>query len=53
MEAPRRRDATPVSKTPDVDFSLVTGEPSSLPATKPEPVYAVRIDDGDVYVEVP
>jgi hypothetical protein len=27
MEAPRRRDATPVSKTPDVDFSLVTGDP--------------------------
>ena len=34
-------------------FSLVTGEPSSLPATKPEPVYAVRVDDDDVYVEVP
>jgi 3-phenylpropionate/trans-cinnamate dioxygenase ferredoxin subunit len=34
-------------------FSLVTGEPTSLPATKPEPVYAVRVDDGDVYVEVP
>jgi 3-phenylpropionate/trans-cinnamate dioxygenase ferredoxin subunit len=34
-------------------FSLVTGEPSSLPATRPEPVYEVRIDEGDVFVEVP
>ena len=34
-------------------FSLVTGEPSSLPATKAEPVFAVKIDEGDVYVEVP
>ncbi len=33
-------------------FSLVTGEPSSLPATKATPVYAVRVDEGDVYVEV-
>ena len=34
-------------------FSLVTGEPSSLPATKAEPVFAVKVDEGDVYVEVP
>lgn len=34
-------------------FSLVTGEPSSLPATKAEPVYVVRVDEGDVYVEIP
>ena len=34
-------------------FSLVTGEPSSLPATRPEPVYEVRLDECDVYVEIP
>ncbi len=33
-------------------FSLETGEPLTLPATKPVPTYPVRIDDGDVYVEV-
>jgi 3-phenylpropionate/trans-cinnamate dioxygenase ferredoxin subunit len=32
------------------EFSLETGEPSSLPATKPTPVYAVEIADGDVWV---
>jgi 3-phenylpropionate/trans-cinnamate dioxygenase ferredoxin subunit len=31
-------------------FSLVDGEPSSLPATRPVPVYDVRIDGEDVYV---
>jgi len=34
-------------------FSLVTGEPVTLPATQPVPVYAVRVDGGDVLVEVP
>ena len=34
-------------------FSLETGEPSSLPATKAEPVYTVRVDGDDVVVEVP
>lgn len=34
-------------------FSLVTGEPSSLPATKATPVYEVTIADGDVMVTVP
>ena len=34
-------------------FSLVTGEPSSLPATKPVPVFPVSIEGDDVYVEVP
>jgi 3-phenylpropionate/trans-cinnamate dioxygenase ferredoxin subunit len=34
-------------------FSLVTGEPSSLPATKPTPVYELRIDGRDVYVMLP
>ena len=29
-------------------FSLVTGEPSTLPATKAEPVYPVRVYNGAV-----
>lgn len=33
-------------------FSLTTGEPDSLPATKPVPVYEIRIDGDDVYLEV-
>ncbi|MFZ4515358.1 MAG: non-heme iron oxygenase ferredoxin subunit [Acidimicrobiia bacterium] len=33
-------------------FSVATGEPQSLPATKPVPVYPVGIRDGDVFVEV-
>jgi 3-phenylpropionate/trans-cinnamate dioxygenase ferredoxin subunit len=31
-------------------FSLVTGEPQSLPATRPVPVYKVRRDGDDVVV---
>ena len=34
-------------------FDLKTGEPQSLPATKPVPVYAVRVVDGDVEVSLP
>ena len=34
-------------------FSLVTGEPQSLPATQPVPVYSVKVEDGDVLVELP
>jgi 3-phenylpropionate/trans-cinnamate dioxygenase ferredoxin subunit len=34
-------------------FSLVTGEPQSLPATRPVPVYAVRVDGDDVIVSAP
>jgi 3-phenylpropionate/trans-cinnamate dioxygenase ferredoxin subunit len=34
-------------------FSLVTGEPQSLPATKPVPVFTVRVDGDDVYVDLP
>ncbi|HSL57266.1 MAG TPA: non-heme iron oxygenase ferredoxin subunit [Acidimicrobiales bacterium] len=34
-------------------FSLETGEPSSLPATKAVPVYDVKVIDGDVWVEIP
>jgi 3-phenylpropionate/trans-cinnamate dioxygenase ferredoxin subunit len=33
-------------------FSLTTGQPQSLPATKPVPVYAVRVDGDDVIVTV-
>jgi 3-phenylpropionate/trans-cinnamate dioxygenase ferredoxin component len=34
-------------------FSLEDGEPQSLPATRPVPVYGVRIDGPDVIIEVP
>ena len=34
-------------------FSLETGEPQTLPATKPVPVYDVRIDVDDVIVSSP
>ena len=34
-------------------FDLRTGEPQTLPATKPVPVYAVRVDGDDVMVELP
>jgi 3-phenylpropionate/trans-cinnamate dioxygenase ferredoxin component len=33
-------------------FSLLNGEPQTLPATKPVPVYVVRVHDGDVVIEV-
>jgi 3-phenylpropionate/trans-cinnamate dioxygenase ferredoxin subunit len=34
-------------------FSLVDGEPQSLPATKPVPVYAVAVRGDEVTVELP
>jgi 3-phenylpropionate/trans-cinnamate dioxygenase ferredoxin subunit len=34
-------------------FSLVDGQPQSLPATKPVPVYTVVVKDGHVMVELP
>ena len=34
-------------------FSLETGEALTLPASRPVPVYAVRIEGADVYVEIP
>jgi 3-phenylpropionate/trans-cinnamate dioxygenase ferredoxin subunit len=34
-------------------FSLVTGEPLTLPATQPVPVYEARVDDGQIVVVVP
>lgn len=33
-------------------FSLVTGEPSTLPATMPVPVYVARVVDGQVEIDV-
>lgn len=34
-------------------FSLETGQPDTLPATQPVPVYDVRVEDGDVVLELP
>jgi 3-phenylpropionate/trans-cinnamate dioxygenase ferredoxin subunit len=34
-------------------FDIRTGDPLSLPATKPVPVYRASVDDGTVYVELP
>jgi 3-phenylpropionate/trans-cinnamate dioxygenase ferredoxin subunit len=34
-------------------FSLKTGDPSTLPATRPVPVYDLKIEDGDVKVVLP
>ena len=34
-------------------FSLETGEPTSLPATRPVPVFEARVVDGQVEVVVP
>ena len=34
-------------------FSLETGQPQSLPATVPVPVYHVRVEGDDVWVELP
>ena len=34
-------------------FSLLSGQPQSLPATKPVPVYEVELDGDDVMVKLP
>ena len=34
-------------------FSLTTGEPQSLPATRPVPVYEVQVEGDDVVVVLP
>jgi 3-phenylpropionate/trans-cinnamate dioxygenase ferredoxin component len=34
-------------------FSLVTGEPQALPATRPVPVFEVEVRDGDIVVKLP
>jgi 3-phenylpropionate/trans-cinnamate dioxygenase ferredoxin subunit len=33
-------------------FSLTTGEPQCLPAVRPVPVYAVRVEGNDVLLEL-
>ena len=33
-------------------FSLTTGEPQCLPATRPVPVYVAGVDNGEVWVEL-
>ena len=33
-------------------FSVETGEPTSMPAIKPVPVYTVSVEDGVIHVEV-
>lgn len=33
-------------------FSLVTGEPSTLPATRPVPVFEARVVDGQVMIGI-
>ena len=32
-------------------FDLVTGAPTSLPATRPTPVYGVKVADGRIWLE--
>jgi len=34
------------------EFDLLTGDPSSLPATRPVPVFAAAVRDGEVYIEI-
>ena len=34
-------------------FDLRTGDPTGPPATKPVPVYPVKVEDGNVYVSLP
>jgi 3-phenylpropionate/trans-cinnamate dioxygenase ferredoxin component len=33
-------------------FDLATGKPTNLPATKPVPTYAVRVDGDEVFVDL-
>jgi 3-phenylpropionate/trans-cinnamate dioxygenase ferredoxin subunit len=33
-------------------FDLRTGQPTNLPATEPVPVYPVRVEGDDVYVDI-
>ena len=34
-------------------FSLKTGKPTTLPATRAVPVYAISVEDGKVWVQLP
>ena len=33
-------------------FSLTTGEPQTLPATQPVPIYTVSVEGDDVFVDI-
>jgi 3-phenylpropionate/trans-cinnamate dioxygenase ferredoxin subunit len=33
-------------------FDLATGKPTTLPATKPVPTYAVRVDGDEIFVDI-
>ena len=33
------------------EFSIVTGEPDSFPATRPVPVYDIELVDGEVFLD--
>jgi 3-phenylpropionate/trans-cinnamate dioxygenase ferredoxin subunit len=33
-------------------FSLITGEPQTLPATRPVPVFAAKVVDGEVVIDI-
>ena len=35
------------------EFDLTTGEPATLPATQPVPVYTVRVESGAVMLDLP
>ncbi len=35
------------------EFDLTTGAPATLPETQPVPVYTVRVDSGDVMLDLP
>lgn len=34
-------------------FSLLTGEPDTFPATRPVPVYEVRVEGDDIVIDLP
>lgn len=34
------------------EFDLTTGEPMSLPATRPVPTYPITIEDGTVFLDL-
>lgn len=51
-------DVEDIDGTPTIEcalhgscFDLRTGEPTNLPATEPVPVYPVRVEGDDVYVD--
>ena len=34
------------------EFSIITGEPDSLPATRPVATYSVAVEDGEVFLDL-